>query len=528
MSLISARPGTLDADPLVRDVEHWVEASSAIPSDVVLGALVALRRAMSASGLASSAGPVASNPLASVGPAAIQAIVHDLFSGWEQTWLAKPELSGNLYVRLVRLHSELSLLVLSAARTAKDGIPPPSLLTAIVMIAYSALILLQLSSSLGNVELAKPTVTAVARQLNAWGSLTPHRRGRAASYSNLLGRALEMHSSPESQDAFHYSAGGASDTQADWDSSLGMAFLADACANDAQAMDLQQDPALLPDMLQPSEAVPSAALNPLHFDFLGLGNPADAELGVDQLLWSLPFELKLFDSVAIVTGGARGLGAGIVAKFLSEGARCVVFDWDVSPLSDPDSPQRLEPGRVKVVQGDVAKVQDWEKAVEAAKELGRLSIVVNCAGVCNQMTPTHDCGLDELDRLIGVNLKGVFASVKAVIPYFLAEGIEGNFVNITSASKAAANAATKSLALEYAPNRIRFNAVAPVMANTRMLVAMTDGVHNPAKLRALGETVPLGRLADPEDIANIVAHLACSESSFLTGQIIAADGGRCI
>ncbi|KAM0750620.1 oxidoreductase [Meredithblackwellia eburnea MCA 4105] len=244
---------------------------------------------------------------------------------------------------------------------------------------------------------------------------------------------------------------------------------------------------------------------------------------------------KLSNVVAIVTGGALGLGAGITTKFLAEGAKVVILDWDISPLAK-------EPARenVKVVQGDVSKLESWKAALDAAQSWGKVSVVVNCAGlVSREKVASHESDLAELDRLMGVNVKGIFASVKGVVPYFLENSIKGAFVNITSVSATRprpglafyTSAATKSLALEYAPNGIRFNGVAPVIANTRMADVLNtkDGAAPDLASRAkLGETIPIGRIAEPSDIANMVAHLACEESSFVTGQIVAVDGGRTI
>ncbi|KAI5479969.1 3-oxoacyl-[acyl-carrier-protein] reductase [Pseudohyphozyma bogoriensis] len=233
---------------------------------------------------------------------------------------------------------------------------------------------------------------------------------------------------------------------------------------------------------------------------------------------------KLAGQVAIVTGGALGLGDGIVTKFLAEDCKCVILDWNVSSLEDKPAREN-----VKVVQGDVSKPEAWQKALAAAKEFGKLTTVVNNAGIVSRDTrATHEADITELDRLLTVNLKGLFVSVQSIVPYFLENKIRGSFVNITSASKAAAEGATKSFAIEYAPQGIRFNGVAPVIANTQMAMSLTGGVPDEARLAQMAASIPLGRIAQPSDIANMVAHLACEESSFITGQIVAADGGRCI
>ncbi|KAI5475868.1 3-oxoacyl-[acyl-carrier-protein] reductase [Pseudohyphozyma bogoriensis] len=214
---------------------------------------------------------------------------------------------------------------------------------------------------------------------------------------------------------------------------------------------------------------------------------------------------KLFGQVAIITGGALGLGAGIVAKFLAEDCKCVILDWDLSPLDGKPAREN-----VKLVQGDVSNPEAWYKALETAEEFGKLTIVANNAGVVSRDT------------------QGLFVSVQCIVPYFLENNIRGSFVNTTSASKAAAEGATKSFAIEYAPYGVRFNGVAPTISNTQMAQALTGGVPDEAKLAELGTTIPIGWIGQPADIANMVAHLACEESSFVTGQIVAVDGGRCV
>ncbi|KAH8924311.1 3-oxoacyl-reductase [Atractiella rhizophila] len=250
---------------------------------------------------------------------------------------------------------------------------------------------------------------------------------------------------------------------------------------------------------------------------------------------------KLEGEVAIVTGGAIGLGAGIVTKFLNEGAKVIIIDWNIEPLKDDkreDVAVSLFPSSPS---GDVSDPKPWEEALKTANEKwGKLTIVVNNAGIVMNATPTHEMGFDTLDRLLKVNLKPIFVSAQLLVPHFIKEGIKANFVNITSmsasrprpglayytASKAAAEGATKSLAIEYAPHQIRFNGVAPVIANTQMTNSLTGGKDDPEARKRLAQTIPIQRIAQPEDIANMVAHLACKESDFVTGIIVSVDGGR--
>ncbi len=233
---------------------------------------------------------------------------------------------------------------------------------------------------------------------------------------------------------------------------------------------------------------------------------------------------------ALVTGGASGIGRAACRRFAEEGATVAVLDldregaeavaWEIDGMA---------------VGCDVADPEDQRRAVdEAARALGGLSTLFINAGV-GSMAPLHEWSPEEWNRLIAVNLTGVYGTFRAGIPHLLENG--GGAVVSTasisgtrpaageapySAAKAGVSAITASAALEYAPG-IRVNAVAPGMietALTRPLLDFVPGAHDRYE-----RTTPLRRLGQPEDIADVVVFLCSDLARFVTGQTVVVDGG---
>lgn len=187
---------------------------------------------------------------------------------------------------------------------------------------------------------------------------------------------------------------------------------------------------------------------------------------------------KLAGKVAVVTGGGAGYGRGIVEKLRNEGAEVVIAD-----MSESAGTQAAANLDATFVQANVAKRSDWQSILETAiRKYGKLDIVVNNAGACYMKKPSETVSEDEFDLMMNVNVKAIFHSVAVIVPYLLARKHTAVFVNIAStcairprpeltwysASKAGTNAASNSLAIEYAARGLRFNTICPVVGLTAM------------------------------------------------------------
>ncbi|KAH0845113.1 hypothetical protein AYO21_01626 [Fonsecaea monophora] len=194
-----------------------------------------------------------------------------------------------------------------------------------------------------------------------------------------------------------------------------------------------------------------------------------------------PRQGQLQGKVALVTGAGMGFGSAITKKFHREGAKVVAVD--ISPALSDSVVEAYPDGSVVPVIGDVSKIDTWNKALETALDkFGKLDIVVNNAGVIYDNTPSHEVEEEEFDRLMRINVKSLFWSCKVIVPYLQKRGEGGNFVNLSSTgasrprpgvtwystTKGAVSIMTKSLGVEYAPNKIRFNAILPALGETAM------------------------------------------------------------
>ena len=247
---------------------------------------------------------------------------------------------------------------------------------------------------------------------------------------------------------------------------------------------------------------------------------------------------RLKDKVAIVTGGASGFGEGIAKRFAEEGAKVVVADLNIKGAERVAG----EIGKAAIcVQTDVSKKSEIdEMAAAAMKAFGRIDVMVNNAGYTHRNGDM--LGVDEatFDLIAAVNMKAIYYSTLAVVPIMEKQG-GGSIITTAStaglrprpgltwynASKGWAITATKSMAVELAPQNVRVNCLCPVAGETGML-AQFMGEDTPelrAKFRA---SIPLGRLSTPLDIANAALWLASDEAEFITGVALEVDGGRCI
>jgi len=233
---------------------------------------------------------------------------------------------------------------------------------------------------------------------------------------------------------------------------------------------------------------------------------------------------------AVVTGGASGIGRATARRMAEEGAAVAVIDLNADAAREvaKDTGGTAHPADVTDADAMVAAVD------AAAAAMGGISILFNNAGVGNQ-SPLHEWEPDEWDRLVGVNLKGVYLGFRAAIPHIRAAG-GGSVVSTASisgtrpaageapyaAAKAGVAALTASAALEYGPE-IRVNAVSPGM----ILTALTEPLLRflPHERERFVRTTPVGRIGEPGDIADVVVFLCSSLARFITGQNLVVDGG---
>ena len=246
--------------------------------------------------------------------------------------------------------------------------------------------------------------------------------------------------------------------------------------------------------------------------------------------------MRLQKTVAIVTGGGSGMGAAIAETYAREGAHVAVVDID----GEAAKKVARQIGNTAIaITCDVTKRSDIDAAVlETASAFGGLNVLVNNAGVAHLNKPMLEIDEKEFDRVFAVNVKGLFMFTQAVVP--LMKGKGGVIINIGStaglrprpglsaynATKGAVHNLTKTLAVELAPDKIRVCAIAPVATDTPLLPTFLG--PTPGMREKFIATVPLGRLATAQDIADAALFLASDEAKFLTGNIMEVDGGRCV
>ncbi len=242
---------------------------------------------------------------------------------------------------------------------------------------------------------------------------------------------------------------------------------------------------------------------------------------------------KLTGKVAVVTGASKGIGAGIAKAFGAEGASVVVnYASDKAGAERVVSEIEKAGGKAVAVGASVAKGEEVGTLfAEAQKQFGKLDILVNNAGIYG-FGSLETVTEDEIQRQFGVNVTGLLLASKAALPLFGAEG--GSIINIGSVvsditppgvviyngTKGAVDAITRTLAQELGPRKIRVNAVNPGPVNT-------EGTANfpPEAFEAMRQKTPLGRLGEPDDVADVVLFLASDEARWITGSLIQAAGG---
>lgn len=250
--------------------------------------------------------------------------------------------------------------------------------------------------------------------------------------------------------------------------------------------------------------------------------------------------MKLQGKVAIVTGAGSGNGRAIARRFLQEGAKVAIADINLQGAQETIELAGATAEQAIALKVDVTNKAEVEKMVaDVVSKFGRVDILVNNAGIVG-FTPFLELSEEEWDRVHNVNLKAPFLCSQAVAKEMIKQGDGGRIINITSveahivvsssgscqphynSSKGGLNMLTKALALELAAKGIRVNAIAPGVVETPFTA---QGLKNPQILRWILDRVPVGRVAQPEDIANAALFLALDESDYITGSTIFVDGG---
>jgi len=245
-----------------------------------------------------------------------------------------------------------------------------------------------------------------------------------------------------------------------------------------------------------------------------------------------------FDETAVaITGGGSGMGRATAQLFAERGARVVVVDVDSEAAENTVAQIEDDGGEAIAVQADVSRAGDVEGFVErTVEEYGAIDVLHNNAGIPQQSTPVEDVTEERWDRILEVNLKSAFLGAKYAVCHMREQG-GGVILNTAStagirprtglsaycASKGGMITLTKQLAYELADANIRVNAICPVATDTEML---PEFASDDLSVEDMAETIPLGRLAEPIDIAHAAVYLASEEAAMVTGTALEVDGGR--
>ncbi len=252
---------------------------------------------------------------------------------------------------------------------------------------------------------------------------------------------------------------------------------------------------------------------------------------------SLQQLLSLSGRVAIVTGGAMGIGRGIARRLHEAGANVTIADLDERVAQEAVAElEAVRPESARAIGCDVSDAENVEELIDVTVDrFGTLDILVNNAGIY-PMVPLAELDVETFRRVLDVNLTGLFLCTKAASEWMIARGRSGRIVNVTSidalhpsmvglshydASKHGAWGFTKNVALELAPHGICVNAVAP-----GGIATPGTGGTDPESLKAFEKLIPMGRIGDPDDIGRAVLFLASDLCSYTTGAQLVVDGGR--
>lgn len=243
---------------------------------------------------------------------------------------------------------------------------------------------------------------------------------------------------------------------------------------------------------------------------------------------------RLQDKVAVITGGAGGIGKVTAKRFLDEGASVVLVDLFEDALAEA----KKELGdNVLTVEADVTKEEDVQKYVDqTVEQFGKIDIFFNNAGIEGKVAPITEQKIEDFDQVMAVNVRGMFLGLQKVLPV-MAKQQSGSIINTSSVaglggspnvspyitSKHAVVGLTKAAAVENAAHNIRVNSIHPSPVNTRMMRSLETGLE--VDQATMAKSIPLGRYGESEDISNLVVFLASDESTFITGVQYRIDGG---
>lgn len=251
---------------------------------------------------------------------------------------------------------------------------------------------------------------------------------------------------------------------------------------------------------------------------------------------------KLDGKTALITGAARGIGLAGAARLAAEGANIIAFDLDGADFSEVTALAQAHQVGVLPFAGDVSQDSSWDDVIaQASAQFGRIDILFNNAGISGEISHVLDYDIATFDKVLAVNVRGVFLGLKCVGKHMKAHG-GGTIVNTSSisgsggggrvfaytASKFAVNGMTKSAAVSLAQDNIRVVAIAPCPTATEMMFTAERMVSpdDPEKARpALSAGIPMQRYGEPEEIAAVLAFLVSDDAAFMTGAIVPVDGG---
>ncbi len=250
--------------------------------------------------------------------------------------------------------------------------------------------------------------------------------------------------------------------------------------------------------------------------------------------------MRFDNKVVIVTGGASGFGKGIVEKFINEGAKVLIADINYESATELSDELGKNAEALKV---DVSKALDVENMIkETVLKFSKIDILVQNAAIGMKPRMLIDSSEELFDNLFKINVKSIYLGAKNIIPQFIKQKTAGNIINIVStaairprpglalynATKGALVPMTKALALEVAQYEIRVNGICPVAGETPMLKEFLGEQDPNTAYENFKSTIPLGRLAEPSDVASACLFLSSDEANFITGVMLEVDGGRTI
>jgi 3-oxoacyl-[acyl-carrier protein] reductase len=249
-------------------------------------------------------------------------------------------------------------------------------------------------------------------------------------------------------------------------------------------------------------------------------------------------KMRLSNKIAIITGAGSGMGRATALLFAQEGAKIVVADINEKAAQETIELIRRDGKEAVSVEVDVSKSADVARMIKTATDVyGRLDVLYNNAGYPMLPTPVEDVTEELWDKIMAVNVKGIFLAAKHVFPVMKKQG-GGVIINTASisgrrprpgqspysTSKAAAIFLTKALAIEGAPHKIRVNCINPTATETPMIPQL--GAATPEAVKGIISSIPMGRMAQPIDIAYAALYLASDEAALITGIGLDVDGGR--